>query len=243
LHDEAGKKQEAKRRDHDKIEFKLRRLGVTMAPIQSDVNLLQRQIDEWISSNSESGLLSVDAIRTKANELTSRRRGISSQSLQKQIASETKTFRQKEATLELPEGGIETVNARFQEQEEKLESIQREIDVHKANWKQLGDIARTLADRHHRLLHFLAGSIECSYSEYLAHKNYKGKMIFDHEKFTLTTNVDVNSRDSSKAVSSAGSHKNLSGGENSYSNVCLLLALSSVSPCPWQVLDEFDVFM
>ncbi len=207
------------------------------------MNSFQRQIDDWISSNPASGSQSIDDIKSKAEAITSGRRGVSSQSLQKQIASETKIFRQKEATLELPEGGIETVNARFQEQEEKLESIQREIDVHKTNFKQLGDIARTLSDRHHRLLHFLAGSIECSYSEYLLHKEYKGKMLFDHEKQTLTTNVDVNSRDSMKVVSSAGSHKNLSGGENSYANVCLLLALSSVSPCPWQVLDEFDVFM
>ena len=55
--------------------------------------------------------------------------------------------------------------------------------------------------------------------------------------------VDVNSRTSERAPKAFGGHKQLSGGENSYSNVCLLLALSAISTCPWQVLDEFDVFM
>ena len=53
----------------------------------------------------------------------------------------------------------------------------------------------------------------------------------------------MNSRTSERAPKAFGGHKVLSGGENSYSNVCLLLALSAISTCPWQVLDEFDVFM
>ena len=60
---------------------------------------------------------------------------------------------------------------------------------------------------------------------------------------TLPLQVDVNSRTSERAPKAFGGHKQLSGGENSYSNVCLLLALSAISTCPWQVLDEFDVFM
>ncbi len=243
MSNEAARRQDAKNRELDKKKYQFQRVCALKAPLQKELNDFQRQINEWLTANSSSGIQSIDGIKTQANALLSSRRGVSTQSLQKQIANEQKVFRQKEASLELPEGGIEAVNARFQEQEEKMESIDREIAVHLKNYNDLASTHRSLQKRYVELRNFLCGSVESSFEIYLMHKKYVGKMTFDHEKCILTTNVDVNSRGSTKEVSAVGSHKNLSGGENSYSNVCLLLALSSVSPCPWQVLDEFDVFM
>jgi chromosome segregation ATPase len=242
LAEEAAKKQDAKSRELDKVAAKLRRLSAAMVPMQSEITAFQVKIEEWLVKNASLGMQSVEAIKHKAQEILASRRG-NIESLKKLIETDQKIYRQKEASLQLPEGGIETVNARFREQEEKLESIDREITVHMKNYKSLSDTHKLLSERYGTLRHFLCSTVEVSFEEYLQHKKYKGKMTFDHDKCTLMTTVDVNSRDSAKEAHSAGSHKNLSGGENSYSNVCLLLALSSVSPCPWQVLDEFDVFM
>ena len=240
--DEAAKKQEEKSRELEKVASKLRRLTTAMVPIQSEITAFEVKIEEWLVKHASLGLQSVDAIKRKAQEISSSRRG-NVESLKKLIETDSKIYRQKEASLQLPEGGIETVNARFREQEEKMESIDREVTVHIENYKSLSETHKLLSSRYSTLRHFLCETVEVSFEAYLLNKKYKGKMTFDHEKGTLMTTVDVNSRDSAKEAHSAGSHKNLSGGENSYANVCLLLALSSVSPCPWQVLDEFDVFM
>lgn len=165
------------------------------------------------------------------------------QSYQKAIAAEEKLFRQKEAVLQLPEGGIETVQANFRQQEKRLKDINREFLTHKENYSNLVAAHEDHSDRHFTLRDYVQDTAELMYFKNLEGKNYVGKMEFDHEKKTLVVSVDVNSRTSERAPKAFGGHKVLSGGENSYSNVCLLLALSAISTCPWQVLDEFDVFM
>lgn len=240
---EAMKKQESKARDLEKVNRKLKRLCDEMIPINVEIDAYHREIENWMGRHSDLGLASMDDIRSKAQEIRSHGRAVSTQSHQKMILSEEKVFRQKEAQLALPEGGIETITARFQEQEEKLTNITREVGIHETNFKNLVSTYRFLNDKYLKLRDFVSVTIEAAFEEYCLNKDYKGKLTFDHEKKTLVSKVDTNSRDGSRRDSSFGGHKQLSGGENSYSNVCLLLALSSVSPCPWQVLDEFDVFM
>jgi chromosome segregation ATPase len=240
---EAVRKREDKQRDFEKLKARSLRVSVSMAPLQTEVDKHQNHINAWLASKAAQGFVSMEVIRTKAQEIRSRSRGITPQTLQKTIASEKKSFRQQEASLALPEGGVETINARFLEQEEKLENVKREVAVHKSNYKDLSDSHKAFQERYVKLRDFLSGTVELAYQSHLAKKNYGGRLIFDHDKLTLISSVDVNSRDSVKTASSFAGHKQLSGGENSYSNVCLLLAFSSVSPCPWQVLDEFDVFM
>jgi chromosome segregation ATPase len=233
LQNEAVHKQEAKVREFEKADAKLRRLSAAMAPVAEKLEAHRRQIDEWLASRPRSGIQSIEGIK----------RGVTAQSFQKMIASELKNFKQKEALLSLPEGGVETVKARFKEQEEKLTSINTEIAAHKTNYSKLTETHKFLSEHYAKLREFLCGTVDEAYLTHLLHKKYDGKLLFDHEKETLITKVDVNSRDGERTKASFGGHQQLSGGENSYSNVCLLLALSSVSPCPWQVLDEFDVFM
>jgi chromosome segregation ATPase len=240
---EALRKQESKERDLEKAQRKLKRLSDAMIPIKAEIEKLRGDVDNWITRHSELGLKSMDEIRGKVQEIQSRGRAVTFQSHQKMIASEEKVFRQKEAQLSLPEGGIETVAARYKEQDEKMASINREVGIHETNFKNLASTYKFLNSKYLKLRDFVSGTIALQFEEHCANKEYKGKLTFDHEKKTLVSKVDTNSRDGAKRDNSFGGHKQLSGGENSYSNVCLLLALSSVSPCPWQVLDEFDVFM
>ena len=58
--------------------------------------------------------------------------------------------------------------------------------------------------------------------------------------------MDVNESTAKKKGSKklkAGDIKSLSGGEKSYSTICLLLALWDAMDVPFRALDEFDVFM
>ncbi|KAK0503863.1 P-loop containing nucleoside triphosphate hydrolase protein [Armillaria luteobubalina] len=76
----------------------------------------------------------------------------------------------------------------------------------------------------------------------LSHRGYFGKVLFDHDKGTLQLKVQTDD-----VAATQGSRdkdpRSLSGGEKSFSTICLLLSLWEAIGCPLRCLDEFDVFM
>ncbi|KAJ7600936.1 P-loop containing nucleoside triphosphate hydrolase protein [Mycena floridula] len=77
---------------------------------------------------------------------------------------------------------------------------------------------------------------------HLSHRGYFGKVMFDHKLKTL--NLKVQTDDTATQQSSRDKDpRSLSGGEKSFSTICLLLSLWESIGCPLRCLDEFDVFM
>lgn len=76
----------------------------------------------------------------------------------------------------------------------------------------------------------------------LSERGFQGRLAFDHVNKELDLKVQPDPRFG--ASGSAGRQtKTLSGGEKSFSTICLLLALWDAMGSPIRCLDEFDVFM
>lgn len=73
---------------------------------------------------------------------------------------------------------------------------------------------------------------------HLANRGYTGRLVFDHEKSNLHVRVQTEDVKSHKKEQSKDS-KSLSGGEKSFSTVCLLLSMWQAVGCPIRCLDEF----
>ncbi|KAF4031099.1 RecF/RecN/SMC N terminal domain [Phytophthora infestans] len=72
--------------------------------------------------------------------------------------------------------------------------------------------------------------------------NFAGKLRFYHRHHRLEIGVLRNEKGATSS-SQMTDMKELSGGERSFTQVSLLLALGSSSECPFRIMDEFDVFM
>ncbi|KAI1007529.1 Structural maintenance of chromosomes protein 6 [Podosphaera aphanis] len=74
----------------------------------------------------------------------------------------------------------------------------------------------------------------------LSERDFRGALNIDHERKKLDVHVEPD-----KAVTNGKGRqtKTLSGGEKSFSSICLLLALWEAMGAPLRCLDEFDVFM
>ena len=77
----------------------------------------------------------------------------------------------------------------------------------------------------------------------LSQKGFSGTIHFDHKKAELEIEVELDKMRPEKQQQKVRDTKSLSGGERSYSTVCLLLALWEAMECPFRAMDEFDVFM
>ncbi|KAJ2089482.1 Structural maintenance of chromosomes protein 6 [Coemansia sp. RSA 986] len=99
------------------------------------------------------------------------------------------------------------------------------------------------------------------FTKHLYQRGYTGKLEFDHSQRTLIPKVQTDqdlvtqrvARGGNGSISQQGRSgteghqrkdtKSLSGGEKSFTTICLLLSLWETMNCPVRALDEFDVFM
>ncbi|DAZ96663.1 TPA: hypothetical protein N0F65_009226, partial [Lagenidium giganteum] len=88
----------------------------------------------------------------------------------------------------------------------------------------------------------IAHRTSMEFNKYMYINNFAGKLKFRHDDQRLEITVLHNEKGRSRA-SQVTDMKELSGGERSYTQVSLLLALGESIECPFRVMDGFDVFM
>lgn len=74
----------------------------------------------------------------------------------------------------------------------------------------------------------------------LSERAFRGRLVIDHKARLLDVHVEPDETSNNKKGRQT---KTLSGGEKSFSSICLLLSLWEAMGAPLRCLDEFDVFM
>ncbi|KAM0322401.1 hypothetical protein ACHAQA_009468 [Verticillium albo-atrum] len=105
------------------------------------------------------------------------------------------------------------------------------------------DAKRSLADRLVRWRHFqqhISAHSRINFRYLLSERGFRGNILFDHKQRKLQLSVEP---DETRKNAGGRSTKTLSGGEKSFSSICMLLAIWEAMGSPLRCLDEFDVFM
>lgn len=87
---------------------------------------------------------------------------------------------------------------------------------------------------------FVSSNARGQFASLLSERSYRGQLLLDHKNHTLQLRVETEKTDKNAAGKNT---KSLSGGEKSFSSICLLLAIWDAMGSPLRCLDEFDVFM
>lgn len=141
-------------------------------------------------------------------------------------------------------GSLEEVVIEYNARKKAYEDAKREMDAMKAATKALTSaLNRRLAmwQSFRQLISLRARSM---FTLHLSNRGYTGSLHFNHDAQRLS--IKVQTDDPMATGSRASKNKDprsLSGGEKSFSTICLLLSLWEAIGCPIRCLDEFDVFM
>jgi structural maintenance of chromosomes protein 6 len=94
--------------------------------------------------------------------------------------------------------------------------------------------------RWNRFQKFISIGSKWNFSRLLLERQFRGTLILDHERRLLEIKIEP---DITKTSGDGRNANTLSGGEKSFSQICLLLAIWEAMGSPIRCLDEFDVFM
>lgn len=122
----------------------------------------------------------------------------------------------------------------------------RYTDVH----QQAKDVDDTIRELKQALEHRLnlwrqfqrqiSARIRIQFSYLLSERAFRGKINLDHRARQVHLHVEP---DETRASGAGRNTKTLSGGEKSFSSICMLLSVWEAIGSPIRCLDEFDVFM
>ncbi|PIL22905.1 hypothetical protein GSI_15601 [Ganoderma sinense ZZ0214-1] len=162
---------------------------------------------------------------------------------------------------ELVQRNLEAVQAALKEREKRqgasieeiAEELQRKkatLDTAKRELRSLMSLNRALKKsvksrlaRWHEFRRHIALRCKVYFGYHLSNRGYFGKVLFDHVNGRLDLKVNTDDQNLTQNNNREKDPRSLSGGEKSFSTICLLLSLWESIGCPIRCLDEFDVFM
>jgi chromosome segregation ATPase len=131
--------------------------------------------------------------------------------------------------------------------QEAYEKSERDVDQAAKQIAELKELYQLLkksyfnrVDIWQRFLKNISATARATFQYLLSERGFRGKLILDHSKKSLDLRVEP---DETKRSANGRQTATLSGGEKSFSNICLLMSLWDAMGAPLRGLDEYDVFM
>ncbi|CAO1633915.1 unnamed protein product [Parajaminaea phylloscopi] len=141
-------------------------------------------------------------------------------------------------------GTLEQVIAEYRSRQRAYDEAQEEVAEMKAVIKIMASALKKRLSKWQEHRQHIALRAKGNFTYHLNQRGYKGSLFFDHDDQKLV--VKIQTDDPALTRGDASRNKDpraLSGGEKSFSTICLLLSLWEAIGCPIRCLDEFDVFM
>ncbi|KAL0584383.1 hypothetical protein ABG067_005734 [Albugo candida] len=132
------------------------------------------------------------------------------------------------------------------DKEEKTLQFERQktiLDRYVENLQELRQMLQERQSMWKLLRNEIAHRSSMEFNRLMLNNNFAGKLKFSHSGGTLEITVVQNDQAATTRASRITNMKELSGGERSYTQISLLIALGQCIECPFRVMDEFDVFM
>uniref|UniRef100_A0A663MQI9 Structural maintenance of chromosomes protein 6 n=1 Tax=Athene cunicularia TaxID=194338 RepID=A0A663MQI9_ATHCN len=136
-------------------------------------------------------------------------------------------------------GNREEIVQQFHDAKERYEDANSKVKNLKKFIRLLEEIMTQRFKIYWQFLRLLSLRCKLYFDHLLRIRACSGKILFDHKNETLS--ITVQPREEDKA--DHNDVRSLSGGERSFSTVCFILSLWSITESPFRCLDEFDVYM
>ncbi|ROV89343.1 hypothetical protein VMCG_09646 [Cytospora schulzeri] len=134
----------------------------------------------------------------------------------------------------------EDVVKQANETKEEFTRLRKDVESARRDNKAMKNNLGERLKRWRLFQRYISSCSRANFMYLLSERDFRGRLILDHENHTLDVQVEP---DRTRKNAAARNTKTLSGGEKSFSSICLLLAIWEAMGSPLRCLDEFDVFM
>lgn len=157
--------------------------------------------------------------------------------IEKKLDSLDKTLKERERKRGMTD---EEVKRRLIETKKTLKELQETFDGVEQDIRSMKNALNKRLAKWRMFQRFISSASRANFMYLLSERDFRGRLLLDHEHHTLEVQVEP---DKTRKNAAARNTKTLSGGEKSFSSICLLLAIWEAMGSPIRCLDEFDVFM
>ncbi|KFQ34223.1 Structural maintenance of chromosomes protein 6, partial [Merops nubicus] len=241
----------------EEIKEKIHHVEENAGPVKDELNRADSEVENSKSSlqhyeNKHAEHLALikrhkELLAAKEKELeekTAQARQICSERVEvsrtvKSLDAEMNRLREKINSESHRHGNREEIIQQFHDAKERYKDANSKVKHLKKFIRLLEEIMAQRFKMYRQFLRFLSVRCKMYFEHLLRIRSCSGQILFDHKNETLS--ITVQPREEDRAA--LNDVRSLSGGERSFSTVCFILSLWSVTESPFRCLDEFDVYM